>query len=102
MKLQTRLRDLFWVIFVAAVATSWGIDRFRLAQQIKALESTWVDNGGTGTISGFATICCGFDMVPGENIVSGNGSELPETDEECPNPASLNESDTPVTAMVGS
>jgi hypothetical protein len=36
---QSSLRDLFWLVVVAAVFTSWGIDRLRLAQRIDSLEN---------------------------------------------------------------
>jgi hypothetical protein len=36
--MQLNLRDLFWLIFVAAVATMWWIDRSKLADRLEALE----------------------------------------------------------------
>jgi hypothetical protein len=38
MKPQLTLRDLFWLVLVVAVFTSWGIDRSRLATRIDGLE----------------------------------------------------------------
>ena len=37
--MQLNLRDLFWLIFVSAVATMWWIDRSKLAARIDALEN---------------------------------------------------------------
>ena len=36
--LQTSLRDLFWLVFVAAVFTLWGMDHWRLTERLDALE----------------------------------------------------------------
>jgi len=36
--LQSSLRDLFWLVFVAAVFTLWGMDHRQLARRIEALE----------------------------------------------------------------
>ncbi|WP_254508924.1 hypothetical protein [Anatilimnocola floriformis] len=37
--MRFNLRDLFWLIFVAAVATRWWIDRSKLADRLLAYES---------------------------------------------------------------
>jgi len=33
------IRDLFWVLTLAAVLTAWGVDRSRLAFRIELLEA---------------------------------------------------------------
>lgn len=37
--MQLNLRDLFWLIFVSAVATMWWIDRAKLAGRLEFYES---------------------------------------------------------------
>lgn len=36
--MKLNLRDLFWLIFVSAVATMWWIDRSKLADRLKFYE----------------------------------------------------------------
>jgi hypothetical protein len=37
--MQLNLRDLFWLIFVAAVATMWWMDRSKLADRLSFYET---------------------------------------------------------------
>ena len=37
--MKLNLRDLFWLIFVSAVATMWWIDRSKLADRIEFYET---------------------------------------------------------------
>jgi len=38
--MKLTLRDLFWLVLVAALACAWWLDRARLASQIEDLERT--------------------------------------------------------------
>ena len=60
--MKLALRDLFWLVLVAAMLTAWGLDHYRAAQHIKVLqkEVEWRDNGGHGSISGFPV---NIDMI---------------------------------------
>src|SRR5690242_11724418 len=53
--MKLNLRDLFWLVLVAAVFTAWGLDHYRTVQQIKTLQEKvdWLSTTGSGHIPGF-------------------------------------------------
>lgn len=48
--MKLNLRDLFWLIFVSAVATMWWIDRSKLADRLKFYETPPEPVGVTRTL----------------------------------------------------
>jgi hypothetical protein len=83
---QLALRDLFWLALVTACLVSWGLDHQRAARRIEELEleAKWHDNGGHGSISGFAVnISCSFEPEPADDS-DGSPSDQPQDVERCP------------------